>query len=57
MMGVIDLPKTKIDELTNYFEPNHQFFLDNSHNLVQLIDTENTSPIQVTEIIISNILK
>ncbi|MDE1940583.1 MAG: AAA family ATPase [Patescibacteria group bacterium] len=56
MMAVAELPQSKIDELSGYFEPNHQFYLDNPINTIESIDTQNLSPEKVAEIIIGKIL-
>lgn len=55
MMNVEDLSESKIEELLNYFEPNDQFYLDNQSKVVELIDTQNMDPEQVTEYIIRKI--
>lgn len=55
MMDVAELPQTKIDELSDYFEPNHQFYTDNPTDVVEFIDTEKLSPEEVVEVIIKKI--
>jgi len=55
MMGVAELPQSKIDELSDYFEPNNQFYLDNSVSTIELIDTEKISSDQVVKIIIDKL--
>ncbi len=55
MLGVTELQQTKIDELTGYFEPNNQFYLDNPVNGIEYIDTEKMSPEEVVEFIIGKV--
>lgn len=55
MMGVTELPQSKIDVLAGYFEPNNQFYLDNSVSISEIINTQELSPEEVTEIIISKL--
>lgn len=55
MMGVSELPKSKIEELNGYFEPNDQFYMDNPISEVELIDTESLDPEQRTDLIISRL--
>ncbi len=55
MLGGGELLQSKIDELTGYFEPNHQFYIDNPFDRAEIINTEGLSPEQVAEIIISKL--
>ncbi|MEI8062349.1 MAG: AAA family ATPase [bacterium] len=55
MMGVTELPKSKIDELTGYFEPNDQFYINNPVSTIDFIDTEKMNPEQVTDFIIGKL--
>lgn len=55
MMDIPELPESKIKELEGYFEPNDQFYANNPSDLVEIIDTENTTPEQVVEMIISKL--
>lgn len=53
MLDVETLSQTKIDELTEYFEPNDQFHIDNPiADGVEYVDTEKMSPEEVVEWII-----
>lgn len=52
MMGVTELPQSKIDELIGYFEPNNQFYLENPVSIVETIDTQELSVEEVAEIIV-----
>lgn len=56
MMEVSELPQSKIDTLIGYFEPNNTFYLENPVSTVEIIDTQELSPEQVAEIIISKIV-
>lgn len=55
MMGVTELPQSKIEELAGYFEPNDQFYLDNPVDTAESIDTQELTAEQVTETIISKL--
>ena len=55
MMDVSELPLEKIAELEGYFEPNHQFYVDNPIPNAELIDTDQLSAAEVTEIIIGKL--
>lgn len=53
MMEITELSQSKIDELTEYFEPNDQFYIDNPIDGIETIDTDNLNSEQVVEIIIN----
>ena len=53
MMGVPELTQSTIDELAKYFEPNHVFYANNPVDFAVTIDTNNLTPDQVAERIIS----
>lgn len=55
VLGVLELPQTKIDELTGYFEPNNQFYLDNPVDGIEYIDTDKMSPEEVVEWIVGRV--
>ena len=55
MMDVPELSPEKIAELEGYFEPNHQFYIDNPIPKAELIDTDQLSADDVAEIIISTL--
>lgn len=56
MMNVTELPQSKIEELSGYFEPNNQFYLDNPIAAAEIIDTQDYSPEQVADAIISKLV-
>lgn len=56
MMGITELPQSKIDTLIGYFEPNDQFYVENPVSIVETINTQELNPEQVAEIIISKIV-
>ncbi len=56
MMGVTELPQSKIDELAGYFEPNDKFYLDNPISTAGSIDTQELNPEEVAETIIGKLL-
>ncbi len=55
MMGVTELPQSKIEELAGYFEPNDKFYLDNPISAADPIDTQELSTGQVVETIIGKL--
>lgn len=55
VLGVTELSSLKIDELSNYFEPNDLFYINNPVSMVEFIDTEKISPEEVTDIIIGKL--
>jgi hypothetical protein len=55
MMGLSELPDSKIEKLASLFEPNNQFYLDNPIEAAEIIDTQGLSPDQVAEIIIGKL--
>lgn len=55
MMEVTELPQSKIDELARYFEPNHQFYIDNPIEISEMIDTGELHTEQVIARIIHNL--
>jgi predicted kinase len=55
MMGVLELPESKKDELMGYFEPNDQFYTENSSGLVSIIDTQSLASKEVAELIIDRL--
>ncbi len=55
MMGVTELPESKIDTLIGYFEPNNAFYVDNPVPGAEVIDTQTMSSEEVVEIIIQKI--
>ena len=55
MMEVDILPKSKIEELYGYFEPNNEFYEENPSAWSIEIDTVTNSPAEVTEFIKTNI--
>lgn len=55
MMGVSELPESKVTELAGYFEPNDKFYMENPSDLVQIIDTEKLNPEEVVECVVSAI--
>jgi len=56
MMGVGELPAEKIETLIGFFEPNHQFYLDNSVALAEIIDTSERTPEQVADSLIAKLV-
>ncbi|MFZ2151510.1 MAG: AAA family ATPase [Minisyncoccia bacterium] len=56
MMGVTELPQSKIDVLVGYFEPNHQFYLENPVSTVETIDTQDLNPEEVADTIIGKLV-
>lgn len=55
MMGVTELPESKIHELNGYFEPNELFYLDNHLDTAETIETGDRSPEQVVELIVNKL--
>lgn len=55
MMGVLELPESKKDELIGYFEPNDQFYTENPSDLVSIIDTQNLTSEEVVEMIVDKL--
>lgn len=56
MMEVTVLPQSKIDELAGYFEPNHQFYIENPIEISEMIDTKELGTDEVTDLIIGNLV-
>ncbi len=54
-MGVTELPKDKVEQLAGYFEPNDQFYLQNTTEISEPIDTSTMSPDEVTDFIIGKV--
>ncbi len=57
MMGVSKLSQSKVNKLAKYFEPNHQFYLDNKVNTVETIDSSKMNTDEITESIINKLSK
>ncbi len=55
MLGVPALPQSKIDELSNYFEPNDAFYTNNPVDAAETIDTQDMTAEQVAEVILSKL--
>ncbi len=55
IMEITELPESKIDELSGYFEPNDQFYIDNPVDGIESIDTENLNSEQVAEMIVNKL--
>lgn len=55
MMEVTELPQSKIDELAGYFEPNHQFYIENPIEISEMIDTNELDTDQAIQYIINSL--
>lgn len=55
MMGVLELPQTKIDELAGYFEPNDTFYTENPLSSAESLDTQELNLDEITETIIERL--
>lgn len=55
MMEVDVLPEEKIKTLEGFFEPNHQFYLDNPIEQAETIDTSDKTPEEVADLILDKI--
>lgn len=55
MMSIEELPQSKIDELEDYIYKNNQFYLDNTINSIETIDTTEMDPEQLVEMIINKL--
>lgn len=55
MMGVAELPESKIVELRGYFAPNDTFYEENPSHLSIHIDTHANDPTEVVELIKGNL--
>jgi len=55
MMEVSELPQSKIDELAGYFEPNHQFYIDNPIEISETVNTDEFNTDEVISHIINNL--
>lgn len=55
MMNVDVLPEEKIKTLEGFFEPNHQFYLDNPIEQAETIETSDKTPDEVADVIIGKL--
>lgn len=56
MIGVTELPQSKIEELDDYINKNNQFYLDNPIDSIETIDTTGMDSEQVVEMIVGKLL-
>jgi len=56
MMDVDVLPAEKIETLKGFFEPNHQFYIENPIEQAEIVDTSQLTPDEVADLIVTKLI-